>query len=77
MLHHHTSRAIISEPFLAPFELYLNRALKELFRLKLDSLEDFVRSALSYMAAEAEHRYKASLVASDVVFLKLNFEQQA
>jgi hypothetical protein len=29
------------------------------------------------MAAEAEHRYKASLVASDVVLLKLNFEQQA
>jgi hypothetical protein len=45
--------------------------------LKLNPLENLIRSALAYMAAKAKHRDESSLVAPNVVFLELDLEKQS
>jgi hypothetical protein len=77
VLHHHAARTIICKSFLTPFKLDLDWALVEIPVFKLDSLENFVRPALPHVAAKTKHCYKASLIASNVIFLKLYFEKQS
>lgn len=45
--------------------------------LKLNPLENLIRSALAHVAAKAKHRDEAGFVAPNVVFLELDLEKQS